>query len=258
MSYNRFYTEFEDAQGWQYTLYILPSNANTGQGTNNLSTLTSFTLVELPDDFLMRDLKVETELGEIPAGLVSQVMNLTCNIASLQGSQTFDDLRECLLRGNVQQGNPYQTSQYINNQFYFPRFNTFILMCNDGSTTKPIFIGCQKYSAENELTVSKLDNVLEFKIECFDVMRFICESLNGTSYLPYYFSLQNNSTVLNYGNGYSVARNTEYKEMSTGTAYFVSQYDQDAGIAFRTSADFAIDKFSFDVNTFEKIGRAHV
>ncbi len=52
MPYNRYYTEFTDENDWQYTLYILPSNANAGANQTNLSTLTSFNLVELPDDFL--------------------------------------------------------------------------------------------------------------------------------------------------------------------------------------------------------------
>lgn len=249
MAYNRFYTTFTDEQGWEYTLYVLPSNANASTLQLFLdSTLTSFTLVKLPDEFLMRDLKLDTELGEIPAGIVSQVMSLTCNIASLQGTTEFDELRECLLRGTVQDGLPYKTTNFATNEFPFKRFNTFILMVNDGSGYKPIFIGAQKYSAENELTVTKLDNVLEFKIECFDVMRFICESISGTSTYLNYLSVWGNSDSLDYGGGYSLPRNTRHYSMNTGEAY-----EKSVDNIPRYSYDFSIDKFSFTINTFANL-----
>lgn len=249
MSYNRYYTQFEDEQGWQYTLYVLPSNANTGAGSANLNTLESFTLVELPDDFLMKSMSIETELGEIPAGLVSQVMTLNVNLAALQGSNDYDNLRSALLKGTTQLGVPYNASGDVDTPFTFQRFNTFILMVNDGSGDRPVFIGCQKFAAENELTLTKLDSVLSFKIECFDVMRFICENIYG-EFLPWYFlQIGNDSNALDYGNGYSVARNTKYNDILIGTAYYLSP---DALNAYQAN-DTAIDKYSFTVNTFANL-----
>lgn len=222
MPYNKYYTNFEDAQGWQYTLYIIPSNANQGAGTSQLSSLTSFNLVELPDDFLMQDMKLETELGEIPAGLVSQVMTLTCNMAALKDTQSLIDLQACLFQGTIQNGYPYASNGFPNDLFLFARFNTFILMCDKGTgTMSPLFIGCQKYAAENELTVTKLDNVLPLKIECFDILRFICENITGDIYAQPFLGIGNDSSSLDYGNGYSTARNTHYTRIKTGAAYYI-------------------------------------
>jgi hypothetical protein len=249
MSYNRYYTQFEDEQGWQYTLYVLPSNANTGAGSANLNTLESFTLVELPDDFLMKAMSIETELGELPAGLVSQVMTLNVNLAALQGTNDLNDLRSALLRGTTQTGFPYNADGSAETLLTFYRFNTFILMVNDGSGDRPVFIGCQKFAAENELTLTKLDSVLSFKIECFDVMRFICENIYG-EFLPWYFlQIGNDSNALDYGNSYSVARNTKYNDILIGTAYYLSP---DALNAYQAN-DTAIDKYSFTVNTFANL-----
>lgn len=249
MAYNRYYTQFEDENAWQYTLYILPSNANLNDSQLFLdSTLTTFTLVKLPDDFLMKSLSIETELGEIPAGLVSQVMTLNVNLAALQGATNLNELRECLLRGFVQEGNPYQSTQFINNTFSFPRFNTFILMVNDGSGDRPVFIGCQKFAAENELTLTKLDSVINFKIECFDVMRFICENIVGEGYANYFLANgTTNTNALDYGNGYSIARNTRYNEIVIGQAF------NPIGGLFDKAIDSTVDKYSFVVNTFANL-----
>jgi hypothetical protein len=250
MSYNRFYTQFEDEQGWQYTLYILPSNANINDLQLFLdSALTTFTLVELPDDFLMKSMSIETELGEIPAGLVSQVLTLNVNLAALQGTTNFNELRECLLKGYVQEGNPYQSNQFINNSFFFPRFNTFILMVNDGSGDRPVFIGCQKFAAENELTLTMLDSVINYKIECFDVMRFIGENIFGNLWASWFLSIGSNANALDYGNGYSIARNTTYNDILIGTAYYSGAQDEET----EETRETAIDKFSFTVNTFANL-----
>ncbi len=250
MPYKRYYTQFEDENAWQYTLYILPSNANTGSGSTNLNSLSSFDLVELPDDFLMRSMSIETELGELPAGLVSQVMTLNANLASLQGTNDLNDLRSALLRGTTQTGFPYNADGSAETLLTFYRFNTFILMVNDGSGDRPVFIGCQKFAAENELTLTKLDSVINFKIECFDVMRFICENIVGDFWANYFLSNgTTNTNVLDYGNGYSIARNTRYNDIFVGSAYYFSP---DATNAYQAN-DTAIDKFSFIVNTFNNL-----
>jgi hypothetical protein len=250
MPYNRYYTQFEDENAWQYTLYILPSNANTGAGSTNVNSLSTFNLVELPDDFLMKSMSIETELGELPAGLVSQVMTLNVNLAALQGTNDLNDLRSALLRGTTQTGFPYNADGSADTLLTFYRFNTFILMVNDGSGDRPVFIGCQKFAAENELTLTKLDSVINFKIECFDVMRFICENIVGDFWANYFLANgTTNTNVLDYGNGYSIARNTRYNDVFVGSAYYFSP---DATVAYQAN-DTAIDKFSFIVNTFNNL-----
>ena len=250
MAYNRYYTQFEDENAWQYTLYILPSNANTGSGSTNVNSLSTFNLVELPDDFLMKSMSIETELGELPAGLVSQVMTLNVNLAALQGTNDLNDLRSALLRGTTQTGFPYNADGSAETLLTFYRFNTFILMVNDGSGDRPVFIGCQKFAAENELTLTKLDSVINFKIECFDVMRFICENIVGDFWANYFLSNgTTNTNVLDYGNGYSIARNTRYNDILIGTAYYASAQDEQTEEARESS----IDKYSFVVNTFNNL-----
>jgi hypothetical protein len=249
MPYNRFYTTFTDENAWQYTLYILPSNANTGSGSASLSSLTSFNLIELPDDFLMRNMTIETELGEIPAGLISQVMNFTINIASLQGNSNLDGLRECLLRGTTQTGFPYNADNTANTMFTFYRFNTFILMVNDGSGDRPVFIGCQKFAAENELIITKLDNVCLLKIECFDALRFIAENIIGDYWAKEFLGIAENANTLDYGSGYSVAMNARYTDIITGTNF----YNSPDALEGKISIDSAVDKYNFVVNTFANL-----
>jgi hypothetical protein len=250
MPYNRYYTQFEDENAWQYTLYVLPSNANTGSGSTNVNSLSTFNLVELPDDFLMKSMSIETELGELPAGLVSQVMTLNVNLAALQGTNDLNDLRSALLRGTTQTGFPYNADGSAETLLTFYRFNTFILMVNDGSGDRPVFIGCQKFAAENELTLTKLDSVINFKIECFDVMRFICENIVGDFWANYFLANgTTNTNVLDYGNGYSIARNTRYNDILIGTAYYASAQDE----ATEETRESTIDKYSFVVNTFNNL-----
>jgi len=247
MPYNRYYTQFEDENAWQYTLYILPANANTGASSANVNSLSTFNLVELPDDFLMKSLSIETELGEIPVGLVSQIMTLNVNLAALQGTNDLNDLRSALLRGTTQTGFPYNADGSAEQLFVFYRFNTFILMVNDGSGDRPVFIGCQKFAAENELTLTKLDSVINFKIECFDAMRFICENIIGDFYARYFLGIGSNANSLDYGNGYSIARNTRYNEIVVGQAF------NPIGGLFDKAIDSTIDKYSFVVNTFANL-----
>lgn len=253
MAYNRFYTQFTDDNAWQYTLLILPSNANSSVNLDNLATLTSYNLIELPNDFLMRNgMTIETELGEIPAGLVSQVMNIEINIAALQGTNALDELRECILRGTVQNGYAYQSSGYRQQSNAVPpsyaRFNTFILLVNDGSGDRPVFIGCQKYSAENELTISKLNDICKMKIECFDVFRTISEQLNKENWKGYFDIIANNTSI-DYGNSYSAAQNTAHKNIEVGTEFYYDANTEAAAIAI----DSAIDKVQFYVNTFANL-----
>ena len=178
LSNQRFVTTWTSEDSIQWRMYIIPSSVDyiTGGTSSN---------VTLPSEFLLRDMTLETELGSIPAGLVSQVLKINVNIAALQGTQALIDLRADLLRGTTTKrvplnsdGTAYLASDLTLEQREFDAFNTFVLQYDDGSGYKTAFIGCQKYSAENELEITALDNVITFSIEIYDVFRCIGEIVN--------------------------------------------------------------------------------
>ena len=257
MAYKRFYSEWKDEQGWDYTLYILPSNANApGEATID----PNFTLVELPDDFIMKSMKLETELGEIPVGMVSQTLNMTLNIAALQGTNDYDVLREQLLRGTTWIGVPYDSS---GNAFIdvngvttiYQRFNTFILMVNDGSGARPIFIGCQKYAAENELTVNKLSEILAYKIECFDIFRCIGETIRHELFVEFMAlgTLGDNPILsspvsIDYGDSFTQNSNVKQSKIS-----IYSDSYEDSGSNDVAAFDIIPGGLAFTLSTFEKM-----
>lgn len=263
MAYKRYYSEWYDENDWAYTLYIIPSNANINPSfPNNAGFFDStFTLVELPDDFIMRDMKLSTELGEIPVGLVSQTLEMTLNIGALQGTANYDELREQLLQGSTSKGIDYNDigeggSLYDKfGNYYefgigsFQKFNTFILMVNDGSGARPIFIGCQKYSAENELTVNKLSDILEYKIECFDVMRCIGEAINHNMFVNDMIEgMLTPPITIDYGDG--------YVELSSEQKYRVDLYEDnytDSRGNVRFARDFTPNNLVYNTSTFERM-----
>lgn len=257
MAYKRFYSEWKDEQGWDYTLYILPSNANApGEATID----PNFTLVELPDDFIMKSMKLETELGEIPVGMVSQTLNMTLNIAALQGTNDYDVLREQLLRGTTWIGVPYDSSGnaflYVNEvTTIYQRFNTFILMVNDGSGARPIFIGCQKYAAENELTVNKLSEILAYKIECFDIFRCIGETIRHELFVEFMAlgTLGDNPILsspvsIDYGDSFTQNSNVKQSKIS-----IYSDSYEDSGSNDVAAFDIIPGGLAFTLSTFEKM-----
>jgi len=175
----RFITTWTSEDSIQWRMYIIPSSVNYVTGGTS-------TNVTLPTEFLLRDMSLDTELGSIPAGLVSQVLKINVNIAALQGTQALNDLRADLLRGTTTKrvplnadGSEYLASDIPNQaERQFDAFNTFVLQYNDGSGYKTAFIGCQKYSAENELEITSLDNVITYSIEIYDIFRCIGEIVN--------------------------------------------------------------------------------
>lgn len=246
MPYTRYYRDWNDELGTQYRLLIIPTNANIGESQSNLASLTTFSLVQLPADAIMESMKLSTELGEIPSGLVSQTLELNINLASLQGTNALNDLRECLLRGTMQKGYPYKSDNTALG-FQFDRFNTFVLYANYGSGLTPIFIGCQKFSAENELTAGKLDNVVNYKIECFDALRAIAEQIPPLWYGYYYFSTYEKTTSIDYGNSYSEALNVPKRNMFAGWYEFTNT---DNVLHDEPAIDYAIQGYAFHTNTF--------
>jgi len=178
LSNQRFVTTWTSEDSIQWRMYIIPSSVD--YITPSLSSN-----VTLPSEFLLRDMSLETELGSIPAGLVSQVLKINVNIAALQGTQALIDLRADLLRGTTTKrvplnsdGTAYLASDLTLEERQFDAYNTFVLQYNDGSGYKTAFIGCQKYSADNELEITALDNVITYTIEIYDVFRCIGEIVN--------------------------------------------------------------------------------
>ena len=215
LSNQRFVTTWSSEDGLDWRMYIIPSSVDY------ISPATSSN-VTLPSEFLLRDMSLDTELGNIPAGLVGQVLKINVNIAALQGTNALNDLRADLLRGTTAKrvplnadGSAYLASDLTLEEREFDAFNTFVLQYNDGSW-KTAFIGCQKYSAENELEITALDNVVKFSIEIFDISRCIGEIINPTIWQK---ALACNSDVVNYSLLFYQPENTEVKEMFIGYPY---------------------------------------
>lgn len=209
----RFVTTWTSEDSMQWRMYIIPSSVNyiTGGTSTN---------VTLPPEFLLRDMALETELGSIPAGLVSQVLKINVNIAALQGTTALDDLRAELLRGTTTKryarnadGSIFLNGLLPNSVVQYDAFNTFVLQYNDGSGYKTAFIGCQKYSAENELEITALDNVITYGIEIFDIHRCIGELISEDVWK---MALRCNSDVVQYAADISQSENTEMRSLFIG------------------------------------------
>lgn len=201
----RYKTEWTSADSIQYRLAIIPSDALYTSG---------FTEITLPSDFLLRDMTLDTDIGDFPAGLTSQVLKLSVNLAALQGSVNLVSLREQLLRGTTTLKYPKTNAGAdITNAGQFQAFNTFILQYNDGSGYKTMFIGCQKFSATNELEITRLENVVKLNIELFDITRCIGEAITETSWCEF---LKNISDTTG---GLPENENSFYKSVRVGYDY---------------------------------------
>lgn len=223
LSNQRFVTTWASEDSVQWRMYIIPSSVNyisSGVSSN----------VTLPPEFLLRDMSLETELGNIPAGLVSQVLKINVNIAALQGTTALDDLRAELLRGTTTKKYPLNSngSTFLggllpNSTLQFDAFNTFVLQYNDGTGWKVAFIGCQKYSAENELEITALDNVITYTIEIFDIHRCIGEVISEDVWK---MALRCNSDVVQYAADISQPENTELRSIFIGEYKLGTSGDQ--------------------------------
>jgi hypothetical protein len=168
-------------------------------------------------------MSLDTELGSIPAGLVSQVLKINVNIAALQGTTALNDLRADLLRGTTAKrvplnsdGSEYLASDLTESQREFDAFNTFVLQYNDGSGFKTAFIGCQKYSAENELEITSLDNVITYTIEIFDIFRCIGEIINQDVWVK---ALKPTTDTVAWNASYSTEEGAALRGIEIGAGY---------------------------------------
>jgi len=243
LSNQRFVTTWTSEDSIQWRMYIIPSSVDY------ISPAVSSN-VTLPSEFLLRDMSLETELGSIPAGLVSQVLKINVNIAALQGSQALDDLRVDLLQGTTTKKRPLNSdgTAWIDaftttEQTEFDAFNTFVLQYNDGSGYKTAFIGCQKYSAENELEITALDNVVKFTIEIYDIQRCIGEVIT-----PHIWSrmLLRENTNVNYSASVTLNEETQFTKLYSG---FMLD-DPDTGYAM---LDALPDGFTMYISTFARL-----
>lgn len=222
----RFFTEWTSEDFIVYRLYIIPSDADYSSGSQDL---------ELPNDFLLRDMKLDSSIGELPTGLKSDVLKLSVNIASLQGTAELNNLREQLLKGTSTKLIPRNSNgtAYLENmslQYHtaptleereFNVFNTFVLLYNDSfgfnpTAFSPLFIGCQKFSAENELEISSLENLISYSVELFDITRCIGEVITPTIWKA---ALAVESDAVEYRSGLFRGEREEYRDYLIGTAY---------------------------------------
>jgi hypothetical protein len=243
LSNQRFVTTWTSEDSIQWRMYIIPSSVDyiTPALSSN---------VTLPSEFLLRDMSLDTELGSIPAGLVSQVLKINVNIAALQGTTALNDLRVDLLQGTTTKkrplnsdGTPWIDAFTTTEQTEFDAFNTFVLQYNDGSGFKTAFIGCQKYSAENELEITALDNVITYTIEIYDIQRCIGEAIT-----PHIWSrlLMRDDTTVNYSASVALSENTQFNQLYSG---FMLD-DPNTGYAM---LDILPDGFSMYISTFARL-----
>ena len=216
LSNQRFVTTWTSEDSIQWRMYIIPSSVDyiTPALSSN---------VTLPSEFLLRDMSLDTELGSIPAGLVSQVLKINVNIAALQGSDALNDLRVDLLQGTTTKkrplnsdGTPWIDAFTTTEQTEFDAFNTFVLQYNDGSGFKTAFIGCQKYSAENELEITALDNVITYTIEIYDIFRCIGEIINQDIWVK---ALKPTTDTVALSSAYSAGEGAAYTSIEIGQGY---------------------------------------
>jgi hypothetical protein len=242
---NRYYTTWQSDNGYNYQLTIIPSH----DYIDAVDTITyGYTnTLQLPASFLLETMTLDTELGEIPAGLVSQTLQIEVNIASLQGTTPLNDLRTALLRGTTATLYPIKSVGGFTYTNFFNCFNTFILECDYGTgTLEPIFIGGQKFAAENEITVTNLTNVVTYKIELFDIMRCIGEMITPEFWAQ---ELGAKNAVIDWGNGYSQNEQTEHKKLRCGTTYAETL----TGFERTGAIDLTIEPYVYHATTFERM-----
>lgn len=245
LSNQRFVTTWtsEDAIDWR--MYIIPSSVNY------VSPSVSSNVV-LPSEFLLRDMELDTELGDIPAGLVSQVLKINVNIAALQGTNALNDLRTDLLQGTTTKKRPlnsdgttWQGSVYAPlelSDVEFDCFNTFVLQYNDGTGWKVAFIGCQKFSADNEVEITPLQNVVKYSIELYDIQRCIGEIITPKIW---HSALMCTDDVVQYSDNYSASERTERRIIRTG--------DVDINGTIYQPKDILGNEYIMYVSTFDRL-----
>jgi hypothetical protein len=245
---NKYYTTWTSDDSQMYKLEIIPSHTHTDTTDTHTS---GFVNTQLPDDFLLRDMNLELDLGDIPVGLMSSTLKLNFNIgADGTGVSNFSNLRTKLLRGTDSSNYPFSENWVVLNLFSygnFQCFNTFILSRSDnnGATYTPIFIGCQKFAADNEVELTKLSPVITLSVEVYDITRCIGEMIRPEIWFAY---LKSTNDLVDYGSKCStlVRENKEYHKI------LVSSHNQTGG-SKTVLEDRLTNGLTFKIQTFEQL-----
>jgi hypothetical protein len=245
---NKYYTTWTSDDSQLYKLEIIPSHSQIDTADTYAS---GFVNTELPSDFLLRDMNLELDLGDIPVGLMSSTLKLNFNIgADGDNVANWSNLRNKLLRGSDSSNWPVNDSWTPIDLFgynVFQCFNTFILSrSNDsGATYVPIFIGCQKFAADNELTLTKLSPVITLSVEAYDITRCIGEMIRPETWFLF---LKSTDELVNYGDycSTSVKEDNEYHYIQ------ISSHNQ-TGTTKTILADTLTNGLTFKIQTFERL-----
>lgn len=195
---NKYYTTWTSDDSQMYKLEIIETHSTA----DAQDTITSgFVELELPDDFLLKDMTFEASLGDIPIGIATQTLRLNINLGSrMPSGANYATLATKILRGTDSECAPIDSSNSIigTSDFLFKCFNTYILSRSDdgGTTYNPIFIGCQKFAAETDVEITKLTPIVKISIEVYDIGRCIGEIVKP---LVWFYYLRCKHELVSYG-----------------------------------------------------------
>lgn len=247
MQLNRYYKDWTSDDGSSYKLEIIPSHSHTD--VIDTRAAGDFNECELPDEFILKEMTLESDAGEIPLGLHSKTLKMTFNLGYENASVTDAVyLREALLKGTFNSNFPMDTSFNTLYEMWTPFecFNTFILY-KSGAV---IFIGCQKFSAENELEVTKLSPVIRFTVEAYDIVRCIGEMIRPEAWTWF---LKTQNVLVDYGLDSLVLENKEYKLINIAKHFSQGDIgDSNFGASY-VLQDRLIGDMAFTVQTFKSL-----
>ena len=245
---NKYYTTWTSDDSQMYKLEIIPSHNQIDTADTHTN---GFVNTLLPSDFLLRDMSLDLDLGDVPVGLMSSTLKMNFNIgADGTGVANWSILINKLLRGSDSSNWPVHDN-WVPIDFLgynvFQCFNTYILSRSDnnGATYVPIFIGCQKFAADNEVTLTKLSPVITLSIECYDITRCIGEMIRPETWFIF---LKSTSDLVDYGSKCStlVKEDKEYHEIQIGSHNQVGSLKM-----FLT--DRLTNGLTFKIQTFEQL-----
>lgn len=247
MQLNRYYKNWTSDDGSAYRLEIIPSHSHTDVFDTRAAG--GFNECELPDDFVLKEMTLESDAGEIPLGLHSKTLRMSFNLGYENSSVTDAVyLREALLKGTFNSNFPMDNSFNTLYEMWTPFecFNTFILY-KSGSV---IFIGCQKFSAENELEVTKLSPVIRYSVEAFDIIRCIGEMIRPEAWTWF---LKTQNVLVDYGLDSLVLENKEYKLINIARHFLQGDIQENYYNTFYKLEDRLTGDMAFTVQTFKSL-----
>ena len=245
---NKYYTTWTSDDAQMYKLEIIPSHNQVDTADTYAS---GFVNTQLPDDFLLKSMSLDLDLGDVPVGMMNSTLKLNFNLgAAAAGTANYDSLRTKLLRGSDSSNYPFSDTFVVLDLFgygNFQCFNTYILSRSDdgGTTYNPIFIGCQKFAAENEVTLTKLSPIITFSVEVYDIVRCIGEMIRPEIWFAY---LKATNDDINYGSYCS----TYVKEDKEYHSIQISSHNQ-TGSVKTLLEDRLTNGLTFKIQTFYQL-----